>query len=727
MKLFISFLCALSLTTICTANAITIETVQPIKRTIGDTIPLTESPDWNRLKSIHDTANGNIGISISMNAYSNGLLFLLQIKDPEQSNPYAERNLWRGDCIYLSIDGRGDTPDAIHQTRNFELDDACWVFGLGQDGPEGRVNRHGKKELEGTIANHLIDSIYREEDSGTTIYKIAIPWEEVSSAFGQSSQIGISLTIAHKNENKEDTRWGVMMKNKASARTLNYFTLPQIEKPFVTAAPKKYNLNTKVETAEIILAYNAPKGAKVTVALGQKLQKRKVKGRGKLSIKVPFSLINADRENLNITVVGKNLPPLDNTFQLVTPAAFMSHFRRRIKTLSDVSPNAIISFHLYSTLKVLENIYENLEQESEYDRGAIDYFMVNAGKILDLMPKEAYDWKSHIRKALPLVFSFVSERDRSLQFYSLQMPFNWDSTKTYPLTVFLHGAVQNINPITGLITSFDNTHQNTLFKTEDIDPDNIPPSHRGFVLAPWCRGNLMYKGIAQNDFWQAFNDVKKRFNIDEDRTYITGFSMGCHGAWAIASRTPDLWAGVNVASGFGDWSDTHKKYLAENAKELPLYAWIGELDNMLKAAEEFDSLVQLLQFPKHKFTIRWKTPHTYPYDSYQKCVGWLMQHSRTAIPDSFSFTADAPQYCGRNGVRIRVDYNIDSNKKPIFTCTIKEKTVTIKTKNTTGIVVDCTKNGLGLEGEVTIIWNGEEIYSGPTKKVSAGEAFVRTL
>ena len=45
-------------------------------------------------------------------------------------------------------------------------------------------------------------------------------------------------------------------------------------------------------------------------------------------------------------------------------------------------------------------------------------------------------------------------------------------------------------------------------------------------------------------------DVKKNFSIDSDRVYLTGHSMGGHGAWHIGTSHPDLFAAMAPSAGW---------------------------------------------------------------------------------------------------------------------------------------------------------------------------------
>ena len=59
---------------------------------------------------------------------------------------------------------------------------------------------------------------------------------------------------------------------------------------------------------------------------------------------------------------------------------------------------------------------------------------------------------------------------------------------------------------------------------------------------------------------------------------------------------------------------------------------------------------------------------------------------------------------------------------PNFTCSIKDNVVTIDSEGTPGLTVNAGEGGLGLEGEIEIVWNGEQAYKGAVTTVALGTA-----
>ena len=63
-----------------------------------------------------------------------------------------------------------------------------------------------------------------------------------------------------------------------------------------------------------------------------------------------------------------------------------------------------------------------------------------------------------------------------------------------------------------------------------------------------------YNGIAEEDVLRAMDDVKRAYNVDEDRVYLTGLSMGGGGTWHLGLRYPDRFAAIAPVCAVGDVS-----------------------------------------------------------------------------------------------------------------------------------------------------------------------------
>jgi predicted peptidase len=207
----------------------------------------------------------------------------------------------------------------------------------------------------------------------------------------------------------------------------------------------------------------------------------------------------------------------------------------------------------------------------------------------------------------------------------VHFPYGYDPGKTYPLTVYLHGSGPNYT-MDGMKMAFDNSRQDTLYDWNEIDPENVPAPLRGFLIAPWARGNARYKGLAREDVLQAIEEMRDRFSIDSERMYLTGFSMGSGGAWRLATEKPELWAGVNLASGFDTSNLTEERI--EKIREIPFILQVGEKETeRVSACEVFYERLKAAGVSVSRYVIE-DMPHTYPHALYCRNVDELMQSPR---------------------------------------------------------------------------------------------------
>ena len=99
----------------------------------------------------------------------------------------------------------------------------------------------------------------------------------------------------------------------------------------------------------------------------------------------------------------------------------------------------------------------------------------------------------------------------------------------------------------------------------------------------------------RDSFWAArvesiagfIERLKSEYDIDEDRIYLTGLSMGGYGTWYTAMAHPHLFAAIAPVCGGG---------MAWNAKSLtmPVWAFHGVDDNAVSVTQS-DEMVEAIQ------------------------------------------------------------------------------------------------------------------------------------
>jgi len=71
------------------------------------------------------------------------------------------------------------------------------------------------------------------------------------------------------------------------------------------------------------------------------------------------------------------------------------------------------------------------------------------------------------------------------------------------------------------------------------------------------------------------DDIISRYDVDEERIYLTGLSMGGYGAWRLVTEEPERFAAVAPICGGGIPA------LAEKFKDVPVWAFHGAKDDIV--------------------------------------------------------------------------------------------------------------------------------------------------
>jgi len=172
-------------------------------------------------------------------------------------------------------------------------------------------------------------------------------------------------------------------------------------------------------------------------------------------------------------------------------------------------------------------------------QNAIDHSLV----VLDLgiaRAKQLSDGASPWNTGKKQVHAYYSEIDGSVQPYGVTLPANYDPAKPTRLYVWLHGR-QNNTTEAEFIYNFLNPRP----------PGNAPVADQGQIQLD-CFGRINSAGwhwAGEADIFEAIASVKKRFNIDDKRVMLRGFSMGGEGAWHIALHYPDRFAAAEIGAG----------------------------------------------------------------------------------------------------------------------------------------------------------------------------------
>lgn len=270
----------------------------------------------------------------------------------------------------------------------------------------------------------------------------------------------------------------------------------------------------------------------------------------------------------------------------------------------------------------------------------------------------------------PQVLSFHSNVDDTDQPYAIYLPENFDENKNYPFVVMLHGAGSNHR--LALKRAFGKSNK---AGENDVEASSYFPTFRNveyIVASPLARGTMGYQGVAEKDVWDMIADVKSKFKIDENRTYLTGLSMGGGGTLWIGLSRPDFWAAIAPVCPAAP--EGTAEYLP-NASNFPSHFFTGEADPVVplkmvsKWVDDFKTYSDKVEFTTYP-----NVQHNSWENAYEngQIFDWFNKFVKDPNPKQVKFATASLKHnkafwvevLGINqGKTAYVDANFDDNKQ----------------------------------------------------------------
>jgi len=152
--------------------------------------------------------------------------------------------------------------------------------------------------------------------------------------------------------------------------------------------------------------------------------------------------------------------------------------------------------------------------------------------------------------------------------YLLALPkdYDKDTTKAWPLMVFLHGAGERGSDIN---------------KVKVHGPAKLVEQGKEMpfiVISPQCPEGQWWNNRVET-VMALIDEIAEKYRVDPKRIYLTGLSMGGYGTWSIASTFPNRFAAIVPICGGG------QPYQAGNLKSIPVWAFHGGKDPVVPLAE----------------------------------------------------------------------------------------------------------------------------------------------
>ncbi len=217
-------------------------------------------------------------------------------------------------------------------------------------------------------------------------------------------------------------------------------------------------------------------------------------------------------------------------------------------------------------------------------------------------------------------------RDGLLHRYLLLVPESYDPARRYPVGVYLHGGVGRPDPGPG-----GGWWRNT---------ERVASEDQIAVLPLSTRESLWWQASQVENLNAILTELKRTYNVDENRVFASGVSDGGTGAYFLSFRDTTPWAGFLPLIGYPGVLLNPRvgvdgmMHLA-NLVNKPLFIVNGETDrlypvkNMEPFLEDFERLgVDFVFMPKpggHD-TSWWP-------EEVENIAGFMESHPRDPLPD----------------------------------------------------------------------------------------------
>lgn len=175
--------------------------------------------------------------------------------------------------------------------------------------------------------------------------------------------------------------------------------------------------------------------------------------------------------------------------------------------------------------------------------------------------------------------------------YALFVPSTYDASREWPLIVTLHGLGRPYDWMMGYEGVIDFAERDGYIMVAPLGYHSrawygsrgtgIPNMRRADGDAEPLPANL--GALSEQDVMNVFELVRDEFNVDEDRLYLWGHSMGGAGTYHIASKYPDLWAGLGVAAP----APSAPPEQLEAFKQVPIIVLQGDQDPLVTRTREW--------------------------------------------------------------------------------------------------------------------------------------------
>jgi pimeloyl-ACP methyl ester carboxylesterase len=194
-----------------------------------------------------------------------------------------------------------------------------------------------------------------------------------------------------------------------------------------------------------------------------------------------------------------------------------------------------------------------------------EFYKSNETQVARLLLKQGMDRVQSLRHGEApwitatglVVRGYVSRIDGSVQPYGLVVPASYqpNTARPFRLDFWFHGRGETLTEL-----DFINGRQKS---PGEFAPRDALVLH---LYGRYCNGNRF---AGETDLFEAFDQVRKFYPIDENRLVVRGFSLGGAACWHFATHHAWRWAAAAPGAGFSETADFLKVFQNETLQPAP--------------------------------------------------------------------------------------------------------------------------------------------------------------
>lgn len=307
--------------------------------------------------------------------------------------------------------------------------------------------------------------------------------------------------------------------------------------------------------------------------------------------------------------------------------------------------------------------------------------------------------------------------DGSPQYARAYLPVGYDPAKKTPLVIKLHGY-NPPNPEYVRWWAADSRH--SLADVEYGKGEGI------IYLEPHGRGNTQYLGLGDADVLRAIAEAKAHFNIDEDRIYLTGDSMGGWGTWNVGSRHPDVFAALAPIYGGVDYHSylteeqlaalnpltrfmqekNSTQAFADGLLNMPVMVLHGDVDRSVNVDWSRYN-VRMLQ--RWGYNVRYVELPGYGHEDINRwpfIFSWFLEHRREAQPRHVRLRSAELQNASAYWVAVETPDRSDRFML-VDAEVVGSNTIRLDTQNISALTLSPGPKLIDPAQSVKVVWNGD--------------------